>query len=84
MGKKYAKVDKEIEERKWGKVKKEEEREFEIFNRKLIVWVREFESGLQRCGVFFADKNREFLIKQNMDLRKKIQELEAKLEEKDK
>jgi hypothetical protein len=65
-----------------GKVKKEDEKTISIFGRRLVVWVKEFESGVQRCGAFFADKNRTWLTKQNKELRKKIQELEERLKKK--
>lgn len=62
-----------------GKVKKEDQEEVTLFERKIIVWIKEFESGVQRTGAFFADKNRIWLTKQNIELRRKIQELESKL-----
>ena len=63
----------------WGKIKKEEEKMITLFEREIIVWVKEFDSGLQRVGAFFADRNKSFLTKQNIELRKKVQELEDKI-----
>ena len=60
----------------YGKVVKEEQKMLKIFEREIIVWVKEFDSGLQRVGAFFADRNKAFLTKQNMELRTKVQELE--------
>ncbi|KKN65922.1 hypothetical protein LCGC14_0476250 [marine sediment metagenome] len=67
-----------------GKVKREKSEEVKIFDRRIIVWVKEFESGSQRTGSFFADKNKMWLTKNNSELRKMIQRLEEEVKKKDK
>lgn len=61
------------------KIVKEETKEITILNREIAVWVREYDSGVQRVGAFFVDRNRTYLTRQNILLRKRIQELEEKL-----
>ena len=66
----------------FGKVTREKQKTVTMFEREVLVWVKEFESGLQRVGAFFVDRNRAYLTKQNMKLRVKVQELEEELSKK--
>ena len=63
---------------------KEKNAELRMFDRDIIVWVKEYKTGLQRVGAYFAARNKSYLVKHNMELRKKIRELENQLKDKGK
>ncbi|KKM74916.1 hypothetical protein LCGC14_1395470 [marine sediment metagenome] len=67
---------------RFGKIIRLKELESEILGRKVVTRVWEYENGMQRCRCYFVDKNRSTMSKLNTELRKKIYELETKLEEK--
>lgn len=66
----------------FGEIISKKQQEITLLGRKIIVWIYEYKSGLQKCGAFFVDKNLNYLRVNNLELRKRIKELEDKLGEK--